>query len=725
MATDNLIPRRVEHRISYALGFQPAVELVGPRHSGKSSLARKVAATRPSVYYDLENRADLAALENPGAELRKHSDKLVVLDEIQHKPEICRELRVIIDELRFAGRRAGKFLLVSSVDGRLQRQSQSLAGRISSVRLHPLDLLEVAGRKSMETVWQRGGQPESLFAASDRESCQQRLNNLVATVRQDAMQARSRVNPEQYLDLLEQIAGCQGRVLNKSRLAALLRVSAPTLETMLVTLEEMMLIRRVSAHVQPIELRKVRNPKYYICDSGIFALLLERGVQAGRLDAPDAQARRAASWEGFVIENLAAARPDMWWQLSFFKAHSGGSAIDLLISPSLYDSWAIDISAAANLNLRREFRKGIEILAPQRSFIVYGGEFKHRSYGNTEIVSLADMMNELLAQDRYGRLEPSAIEKIVDPDPSFNALIEALRQPSAPLVNLCRADFLDNFAGRFETMLAANPLLHDSDARSLWRQRRGELIEWLAMESKVTPGQYQSGQEEIWVAKLVETLENVVNARPEDGLQKSAPDACGTFGQLCCYDLFVHVLAVLMRAKCFSLLHRLIAEKYYVHGNMRERICFWSRQPANQAGLVSSPQASVETVEDFVAESPSLPVAQLIEAELLLLVGGIVTKQEQPPTGQTAKSRLVDWLPWIALGRRPMPKLPFFVRAQQRRGAQQLATCLGLAADAGGMKQAKETIQAVLADIQRVQIKEENWHGIMRALNVQGWHDLD
>ncbi len=118
------------------LGYFPGVVLLGPRQVGKTTLAREIVAEHPNaIMLDLERAADRAQLSNPELFFLSHRDKLVVLDEVQHAPDIFAALRPEID----AERRPGRFLLLGSASGSLLRQSsESLAGRVSYLELAPL-----------------------------------------------------------------------------------------------------------------------------------------------------------------------------------------------------------------------------------------------------------------------------------------------------------------------------------------------------------------------------------------------------------------------------------------------------------------------------------------------------------------------------------------------------------------------------------------------------------
>ena len=157
-------------------GAIPGRGALGPRQSGKTTLARDIARGRRSVYLDLEAPADRAKLSNAALYIADRTDKLAVLDEVQRAPELFQALRGLIDEGRRRGAGAGRFLLLGSASMDLLRQSgESLAGRIAYVELAPFDALEV-DRDASERLWIRGGFPDSFLAASDEASAVWREN---------------------------------------------------------------------------------------------------------------------------------------------------------------------------------------------------------------------------------------------------------------------------------------------------------------------------------------------------------------------------------------------------------------------------------------------------------------------------------------------------------------------------------------------------------------------
>ena len=171
-----MIKRHKQDSIIELLDLFPAVGLIGPRQTGKTTLSLEIVKNRPSIYLDLERKEDLARLSDLPAYLDRHTSELVILDEIQHAPEMFRELRGVIDEGIRRGNRVGRFLLLGSASIELLKQSsETLAGRIAFVELEPFDVLETK-KFDRDDLWVRGGFPESLLAEEDPHSLLWREN---------------------------------------------------------------------------------------------------------------------------------------------------------------------------------------------------------------------------------------------------------------------------------------------------------------------------------------------------------------------------------------------------------------------------------------------------------------------------------------------------------------------------------------------------------------------
>jgi predicted AAA+ superfamily ATPase len=364
-----MIPRRIERAVREALDRQAAVALVGPRQVGKTTLARSIAEDIPSVYLDLEAPEDRRKLADPALFLREYEDRLVVLDEIHRTPEVFQVLRGLIDEGRRHGRRTGRFLLLGSASMDLLRQSgESLAGRIAYVEMGPIDALEAGpDNNEVNSLWLRGGFPDSYLAADDQESLQWRKDFIRTYLERDVPMLGPRIPAETLERLWTMLAHSQGGLLSASPLAAALMASAQTVTRYIDLLVDLLLVRRLRPFHSNQGKRLVKSPKIYIRDSGVVHALLNIGDRAALAGHPVV----GASWEGFVIETLTNAAPAR--TLPGFYRTAAGAEIDLVLELPGGPLWAIEIKRGLTPKLERGFHHARADLNPERSFVVYSG----------------------------------------------------------------------------------------------------------------------------------------------------------------------------------------------------------------------------------------------------------------------------------------------------------------------------------------------------------------
>ena len=367
--------------------------LLGPRQIGKTTLAREIAAEiSDSVYLDLESPRDAARLADPGRYLERHSERLVILDEIQRMPDLFRVLRGQIDERRRRGRRFRQFLLLGSASDALLRQSsESLAGRIVYMELPGLDALDVGARH--ETLWIRGGFPDAFTARSDAASARWRINFIRTYLERDIPQLGVRVPAETLRRFWTMLAHRQGGLLNASELARSLDVSVPAVTRYVDLLSDLMLVRRLPPYFADVGKRLVKTPKVYIRDSGVAHSLLGLSTLDDVLSHPVV----GASWEGFVIENLVAAAPfgtDAW----FYRTRAGAE-IDLLLHLPDRRLWAIEVKRSAAPRAARGFELAATDLGVAERFVVHPGREPFPLSETTTAIPLADLMERLDALD--------------------------------------------------------------------------------------------------------------------------------------------------------------------------------------------------------------------------------------------------------------------------------------------------------------------------------------
>lgn len=387
-----MIRRRLLADLGTALSEAAAVALLGPRQAGKTTLALEVAKKRPSLYLDLESESDRAKLAEPELYLAQHDDKLVILDEIQRTPQLFSSLRGLIDKGRRSGRGTSRFLVLGSASIDLLKQSsESLAGRIRYLELGPLDAGEV-GRERLDSLWLRGGFPESLLAASDAASLRWRTDFIRTYLERDIPQLGPRIPAETLRRLWTMLAHQQGGLLNAAALARALAVDGKTIASYLDLLVDLLLVRRLAPWHANVRKRLVKSPKVYVRDSGLVHALLGIADREALLSHPVS----GGSWEGLAIESLIAAAPADT-DANFLRT-AAGAEIDLLLKlPGQRKPWAIEIKRGLAPKLERGFQLACETVRPDRRLVVYGGTERFRLAEDVEVVSLVDLCEELAA----------------------------------------------------------------------------------------------------------------------------------------------------------------------------------------------------------------------------------------------------------------------------------------------------------------------------------------
>jgi uncharacterized protein len=326
------IQRQILPRVLEALSQQPAVALLGPRQSGKTTLAAEIARQRPgAILLDLEKESDRVQLTNPELFFSRHRDQLLILDEVQTTPELFRQLRPEID----AQRTPGRFLLLGSASGQLLKQSsESLAGRIRYLELAPFSLSELVDSEADRArltakLWLRGGYPESYLAHSDSGSFSWREDFVQTFLARDLPGLGITTPQETLRRFWKMCAHLHGQVLNASQLGlALGGISTTSVKRYVDWLTDSFMLRRLPPYLVNVGKRLVKSPKIYIRDSGILHSLL--GIHS--LDDLSANPIAGFSWEGSIIEQVLGQLPASS-NYGFYRTATGAE-MDLVVEQS-------------------------------------------------------------------------------------------------------------------------------------------------------------------------------------------------------------------------------------------------------------------------------------------------------------------------------------------------------------------------------------------------------
>lgn len=366
-----------------ALAHSPAVALLGPRQTGKTTMALEAARAsgRPYLYLDLESEQDRAKLAQAELYLADHVDKLLILDEVHRTPGLFPILRGLIDRNRREGRHAGNYLLLGSASLDLLKQSgETLAGRVAYLELAPFTMQETR-HLPQDTLWLRGGFPESLLAPSNARSLRWRQDFIRTYLERDIPQFGQRIAAETLRRFWGMLAHHQGCLLNTAQFARNLGVDAKTAASYLDLLVDLLLVRSLPPWQANLGKRLVKSPKVYVRDSGLVHVLLAIPDKETLLAHPVL----GQSWEGFVVENLLNSAPE--GIQGYFYRSSGGAEIDLLLCWPNGELWAVEIKRSLTPKLERGFHAACADLKPARKLVIYPGEESYRLAEDIEAMS--------------------------------------------------------------------------------------------------------------------------------------------------------------------------------------------------------------------------------------------------------------------------------------------------------------------------------------------------
>lgn len=382
-----MIKRRLSKQLKEALNENASVALLGPRQVGKTTLAMQLLSKGKSVYIDLENDLDKRKVEDFYSFYSTNKGKLIILDEIQRLPEIFSLIRGIIDEQRRAGNKKGLFLFLGSASMELLKQSgESLAGRISYHELYPIDLIEIQSSSELQSLWIRGGFPESLLAETDKQSMNWKKNFIRTYLERDIQQIGFRIPAETMSRFWTMIAHQQGATINISQLARGIDVSVTTANRYLDLMVDLLLIRRLRPYAFNIGKRLVKTPKIYVRDSGILHALLNINSYNELIGHPVS----GGSWEGFVIENIIAVCPPN--TNCYFYRTAQGAEIDLIIEVAHNNLWAIEIKKSSSPSITQGFHIACNDIKASRKFVVYAGDESFSMGNEITAIPLIEMM---------------------------------------------------------------------------------------------------------------------------------------------------------------------------------------------------------------------------------------------------------------------------------------------------------------------------------------------
>lgn len=347
------------------LKTNPVVAILGARQIGKTTLSGQVAEAygRPVHRFDLEDPADLARLEDPRLALAGLKG-LVVLDEIQRRPELFPVLRVLADRRP----RPARFLVLGSASPDLLRQSsESLAGRITYYLLPGLAPSEV-GMPKLATLWLRGGFPRAFLAGTHRDSLLWREDFVRTFLERDLPQLGIRIPAPTLRRFWAMLAHWHGQIWSSSEFGRSFGVADTTVRRYLDVMSGALVVRQLQPWHANLSKRQVKSPKVYVRDSGLLHALL--GIE-NRTDL-ERHPKVGASWEGFLLEQVVSHLSVPEEQMYFWATHAGAE-LDLLVDRGRR-RMGFEFKRTSTPKVTPSIRSAVEDLELQEVVIIHAGD---------------------------------------------------------------------------------------------------------------------------------------------------------------------------------------------------------------------------------------------------------------------------------------------------------------------------------------------------------------
>lgn len=380
--------------IRAALRRSRIVALVGPRQCGKTTLARELLDADSPNYFDLEDPAGLARLSEPMTALASLRG-LVVIDEIQRRPDLFPVLRVLADRKPLRSR---LLILGSAAPELLKQSSESLAGRLETIELAGFGLAEV-GERAQGRLWLRGGFPLSYLARTGQDSIVWRRQFVQTFLERDVPQIGSRVAATALLRFWTMLAHYHGQIWNAAAPAQSLGISQPTVRHYLDLLTGLFMVRQLRPWYENLSKRQVKSPKIYLRDSGLLHQLLGIRTETELFSHPKA----GASWEGFVLEEvLRIVQPDE----AYFWATHQGAELDLLLFKN-GRRYGVEIKRQDAPRVTPSMRHALEDLHLQHIAVIYPGTSAYAIDARVHVLPI----QLLVRQGAVAILQPSGVKR--------------------------------------------------------------------------------------------------------------------------------------------------------------------------------------------------------------------------------------------------------------------------------------------------------------------------
>ena len=381
-----MINRQLQQEANFLLSHFPCLGLIGPRQVGKTTMEKMLMQqlSKTCIYLDLESTSDFQKLENAETFFDDNMDKCLIIDEVQRRKELFPLIRSSIDK----DRKPARFILLGSASPELIRESsESLAGRIAYLEIAGLNLTEISNKYTTPDLWFYGGFPEPFLNHAINTHWK---NNFIKTyIERDLPQLGFPAKPLTTRRLWYMLAHYHGQLINYSDLSKSLELSSKTLKSYVEFLESAYLIRLLPSFHYNSKKRLVKSPKVYIRDSGILHHLLGIETNEQLLTHP----KFGASWEGFIIEQIAQAKKEQ--QELFFYRTQHGAELDVVITENMIPKYGIEIKYGDQIKLSRGNFESAQSLEVNRKIVIHHKNDAWKMNNGFEVMGLRSFLDEL------------------------------------------------------------------------------------------------------------------------------------------------------------------------------------------------------------------------------------------------------------------------------------------------------------------------------------------
>lgn len=376
------------------LEYSPIVALIGARQVGKTTLAHMAVKQMAAqffdtvTFFDLEDPISVAKLSDPMLALQSLTG-LVVIDEIQHQPELFKVLRVLVDRRPLSCR----FLILgSAAPALLQHGAESLAGRIAYLQIQGFSLQEV-GVEHMRSLWRRGGFPRAYLAETEAESVRWRQDFIRTFLERDLPQWGIRLPAMTLRRFWMMLCHYHGQLWNGAELARAFGMSEKTVRHYLDILTGTFVIRQLPPWWENISKRQVKSPKIYLSDSGVLHTLLGLNTQ----EELESHPKVGASWEGFAM-NTVLSQLKTPSEEAFFWRTQAGAELDLLIIHGNH-RLGFEFKRTTTPQITKSLKIAMEDLRLTQAYIVHAGDSSYPLAAHITALSLSRVMQDLPSLD--------------------------------------------------------------------------------------------------------------------------------------------------------------------------------------------------------------------------------------------------------------------------------------------------------------------------------------